>query len=103
MSGVNVLVVEDERIIALDLQERLLQLGYGVVGIADRADKVWQLVADYHPDLVLMDIQLRGNVSGIEIAAQLRSQVDLPIVFLTAYTDAATVKAALKIYPSPSD
>jgi signal transduction histidine kinase len=99
MNGVNILIVEDERIIALDLKERLLRLGYGVIGIASRAETVLQFITDGHPDLVLMDIRLRGEVSGIEIATQIRSHFDLPVVFLTAHADAATLEAALATHP----
>ena len=69
-----VLVVEDEALIALDLEARLERLGYHVVGTADEADEACELARRESPDLVLMDIRLRGERDGIDAATTLRSQ-----------------------------
>ncbi|MBW4580555.1 MAG: response regulator [Tildeniella nuda ZEHNDER 1965/U140] len=87
-----ILVVEDEPVIALDIQRQLLQLGYTVVAIADCAELALDAVDRWHPDLALMDIRLRGNRTGIETAAQIRQQNPIPIVFLTAHADRATIE-----------
>jgi CheY-like chemotaxis protein len=95
----SILIVEDERLIALDIKRRLLQLGYEVSAIADSADTALQAIAQSPPNLVLMDIHLRGEVDGIATARQIREQFNLPVVFLTAYADAATLKQAKTSQP----
>jgi signal transduction histidine kinase len=94
MLAVRVLVVEDESIVALDIQHRLCAMGYNVVGLALTGPEALELVERTAPDLVLMDIRLKGPLSGIETAEQLRSRRDLPIIYLTAYTDQATLERA---------
>lgn len=89
-----VVVVEDEGLIAADLEARLKTAGYIVPGTADSANKALQLIRRTSPDLVLMDIRLKGSVDGIEIADQVREQMDIPVVFLTAYEDRATLERA---------
>ncbi|MBW4692035.1 MAG: response regulator [Lyngbya sp. HA4199-MV5] len=94
-----ILVVEDEPIIALDIQRQLTQLGYTVVAVADCATLALEAVDRWHPDLALMDIRLRGDQNGIEAAAQIHQQHDVPIVFLTAHADAATVQQVKTVCP----
>lgn len=94
MSAVKVLVVEDESIVALDIQHRLRAMGYDVVGLALTGPEALELVERTSPDLVLMDIRLKGPLTGIETAEQLRSRRDLPVIYLTAYTDQATLERA---------
>jgi len=94
-----ILVVEDEPIIALDIQRQLTQLGYTVVAIADCATLALEAVDRWHPDLVLMDIRLQGDQNGIETAAQIQQQHELPIVFLTAYADADTIQQVKAAQP----
>ena len=89
-----VVVVEDEGLIAADLEARLKTAGYLVPGTADSASKALQLIRKASPDVVLMDIRLKGSVDGIEIADQVRAQMDIPVVFLTAYEDRATLERA---------
>lgn len=89
-----IVVVEDEGLIAADLEARLKTAGYVVPGTADSASKALQLIRKTSPDLVLMDIRLKGSVDGIEIADQVRGQLDIPVVFLTAYEDRATLERA---------
>jgi CheY-like chemotaxis protein len=82
--------VEDERIVARDLQAMLQQLGYSVPAIAvTGADAIAKATA-LRPDLVLMDIRLQGAIDGIETAATILMQFDVPVIYLTAFTDAAT-------------
>lgn len=93
------LIVEDERLIALDIKQRLVQLGYEVVAIANQADAALQAVTQHLPDLVLMDIHLQGAVDGIALAAKIQQQFNLPVIFLTAHADAATLTQAKATQP----
>jgi hypothetical protein len=93
------LVVEDEALIALDLERRLLRAGYDVVGIADNRDEAVELFREKQPDLVLMDIFIRGSVDGIETAKAMGELSDVPVVFLTAYADDDTVHRAAETSP----
>jgi CheY-like chemotaxis protein len=94
-----ILIVEDERLIALDIKQRLVQLGYEVVAIANRAQTALEKVAQDPPDLVLMDIRLKGAMDGISAAALMRSQFDLPVVFLTAHADESTLQQVKGVQP----
>lgn len=85
-----ILITEDELVIAADLQRRLVKLGYEVVGIAVSGDDALLQVEDRHPDLVLMDIMLQGEMDGIAAAAAIRSRKDIPLIFLTANSDQQT-------------
>ena len=87
MKKAKLLVVEDEAIIAKDLQWRLQDMGYYVpVIVASGEDAVKRVRAD-SVDLVLMDIMLQGAIDGIEAASQIHAEYDIPVVFLTAYAD----------------
>jgi signal transduction histidine kinase len=94
MAGEKIVVVEDERVVARDIEKRLLKLGYAVPAIASSADEALQKVAEHHPDLVLMDIQLWGEADGIEAAEAIRVNFDIPVIYLTAYADEATLQRA---------
>ncbi|TVQ24223.1 MAG: GGDEF domain-containing response regulator [Spirochaetaceae bacterium] len=94
MEHARILIVEDERIIALDLKEQLRRFGCEVVGIHPDAESAIAAVQDLHPDLVLMDIMIQGPVDGIEAARLLRDTTHVPVVFLTAYSDDATLERA---------
>lgn len=89
-----IMIVEDEHIVALDLEHQVEKLGHSVVGIAGNGRHAIQLALDTHPDLVLMDIRLHGDIDGIEAATEIRSVIPIPIVYLTAYTDAKTLERA---------
>jgi signal transduction histidine kinase len=89
-----VLIVEDESIVALDLQYRLESLGYQVVAIADSGEEAMEKTAELAPDLVLMDIQLTGEMDGMETAIQIRDRWNVPAIYITAYTDEETVARA---------
>jgi PAS domain S-box-containing protein len=94
-----VLVVEDEALIALDLEVRLERLGYRVVGTADEADAACELALREEPDVVLMDIRLRGERDGIDAAEMLRAHSGVPVVFLTSHADDATIAATERASP----
>jgi signal transduction histidine kinase len=94
MAGEAILIVEDERIVARDIEKRLKNLGYRVVGsVASGEDALVQAAATL-PDLILMDIQLKGQLDGIQTAEQIHSDLDVPVVFLTAYADDETIQRA---------
>jgi len=96
---VNIVIVEDEKIIALDLSNTLRKLGYNVAGIAVTGDEVFELIEKHNPNLIMMDILLEGGMSGID-AAEIRSQkYGLPVVYLTALTDEETLQKAKKTNP----
>ena len=88
------LVVEDEGIVAKDIQIRLRNLGYEVVAVASSGEGAIQKAAETHPDLVLMDIILKGEMDGIEAAEEIISRYDIPVVYLTAHTDEKTLQRA---------
>lgn len=93
-----VLVVEDERLVALDLRSALEQCGYSV-RTAATSEEALTSASEHHPDIVLMDIHLKGPVDGIETAMMLRSMMPVAIVYLTANTDSITLERALKTSP----
>ncbi|MFT3869401.1 MAG: ATP-binding protein [Nibricoccus sp.] len=93
-----ILITEDEYIVALDLKLRLNRLGFEVAGIAASGDDAILQNQTARPDLILMDIQLYGDMDGIEAARQIRSASDVPIIFLTANTDHASMERATSTY-----
>lgn len=94
MSKTNVLVVEDESIVAKDIQQSLTKLGYNVIGTAPTGEKALALVEEFRPDIVLMDIMLKGPMNGIEVAAEVKENFGIPVIFLTAYADEGTLTRA---------
>ena len=94
MSKINILVVEDESIVSKDIQYSLNKLGYNVVGAASSGDKALEIARTESPDLVLMDIMLKGTMNGIETAEIITAELAIPIVFLTAYADESTLSKA---------
>jgi PAS domain S-box-containing protein len=93
------LIVEDERIVARDLAQTLTDLGYAVVGTSATGDDAVAQAHDHQPDLVLMDIRLAGVKDGIQAAAEIRSERDIPIIFLTAHSDDDTLRRAKQTGP----
>ncbi len=87
MSKAKILIVEDDVLVAMDIERCLKKLGYSVSGIVNYAEKAIEKVEELKPDLVLMDIVLKGEMDGIEAAEIIRSRFDIPVVFLTAYAD----------------
>jgi diguanylate cyclase (GGDEF)-like protein/PAS domain S-box-containing protein len=94
-----ILIVEDERIIALDLGQRLRQIGYSVVGFAANAQQALAQAIAEKPDLVLMDIRIEGDVDGIAAAQALYAETRIPVIFLTAYADTETLERAQATLP----
>ncbi len=96
---IRLLVVEDEVIIAKDLEQHLRRWGYEVIGLAVSSDEALQMAVDLHPDLILMDIQLDGGLDGIETAALIYQHFDIPVLYLTAHSDEATLARAKTTRP----
>lgn len=94
-----ILVVEDERIVAKDLQQRLNRLGFQVPEIASSGDEAIRIAGALRPNLVVMDINLRGQVDGIEAARQIREKYRIPVLFLSAYGDEETIFRANHLEP----
>lgn len=94
MSKTNILIVEDESIVAKDIQHSLKKLGYTVVDICSNGEDAIRVAEELKPDLVLMDIMLKGDMSGIEAASQIREKYNIPIIYLTAYADESTLGKA---------
>lgn len=99
MANERILIVEDDAIIALDIQNSLEILGYSAIGVVPSGEEAVQKTADKRPDLVLMDIRLEGRMSGIEAAGRIRTQFDIPIVYLTANADSAALQSAKATEP----
>lgn len=94
MSKTNVLVIEDESIVSKDIQYSLKKLGYNVVGAAATGEKAVILAGELRPDIILMDIMLKGDITGIEASAEIKEKFHIPIIFLTAYADENTLAKA---------
>jgi len=94
MPKATILIVEDEAIVAEDLSQKLSRMGYEVSGITALGEEAVVLARDRRPDLVLMDIRLRGRMGGIEAAEIIRRECGLPVVYLTGQADSATLQQA---------
>jgi PAS domain S-box-containing protein len=89
-----IMVVEDESIVALQIQEGLIAAGYDVPAIASTGKDALKQAGETEPDLILMDITLKGDMDGIQTALSIRDMYDIPIIYLTAYSDDETVERA---------
>ena len=94
-----ILIVEDESIVALDIQNRLRRLGYMVPGFVASGEDAIVKTAEFQPDLVLMDIKLKGAMDGIEAAGQIKAKFGVPSIYLTAFADEATLQRAKETEP----
>jgi len=94
MTDTKILIVEDEVIVARNIEKRLISAGYKVAGIASSAKEAIELAASLKPDLVLMDIKLKGKMDGIDAAKAIRNSYRLPIIYLTSYADEETFQRA---------
>jgi CheY-like chemotaxis protein len=89
-----VLVVEDDNITVMELRDRLQSLGYAVSGVASYGKEAIEKAAEMRPDLVLMDIRLKGDMDGIEAAEEISARFDIPLVYLSALADQNTLQRA---------
>jgi chemotaxis response regulator CheB len=86
-----ILIVEDEGLVAANIQEQLEELSYGVSGIARSGEEAMRNAAEKRPDLILMDVRLAGSMTGIEAARNIWERLQIPVVFITAHADLATL------------
>lgn len=94
MSNTRILVVEDESIVAKDIQNTLIKLGYEVPAIASSAASAYEKLEEIKPDLVFLDIKLKGDEDGIHIAETIKEKYNIPVIFLTSYVDQDTLDRA---------
>ena len=99
MPRARVLIVEDERVVAEDVGRSLNKLGYSVVGIVSSGEEAVKKTEELGPDLVLMDIVLKGGMDGVEAAEEIRGRFRIPVVYVTAYADDETLKRAKETEP----
>ena len=99
MSKTQILIVEDDDIIARIISWRLTNLGYEVCGKATYGAEAMDLLVEAKPDLVLMDINIKGDMDGIETAGMIKKEFRLPVVFLTSHSDGQTLERAKAIQP----
>src|SRR6185503_3260654 len=94
MEKLNIFIVEDESIVAKDIQNSLTKLGYNVVGIANSGKDAIEKITQTNPDLVLMDIMIKGDLTGIDVSEKIKEKINVPVIFLTAYADEGTLAKA---------
>jgi len=99
MSGEKILLVEDDDVIAKVADWRLKNLGYTVCGRATNAAEAMELVVNAKPDIVLMDINIRGDVDGIETARMIKKGFNIPVVYVTSHSDGPTLERAKETRP----
>jgi DNA-binding NarL/FixJ family response regulator len=100
METSKILIVEDEVILAMDLDVTLSLMGYTVCGVAISGESALKLAEQYRPDVILIDIKLNGKLNGIETAVMLKKKHNTQIIFLTAHADEKTKNKAKKINPA---
>jgi CheY-like chemotaxis protein len=99
MAKAQILIVENDNIIVMELRDRLQSLGYAIVAVASYGEEAIDEAEKTHPDLVLMNIRLKGDIDGIEAAEEIRDRFDIPVVYLTALTDQDTLQRAKMTEP----
>jgi PAS domain S-box-containing protein len=99
MKKARILIVEDEAIVAEDLENLIIDFGYEMVGSVVSADDAIQQAIEHRPDLILMDIVLKGNKNGIDAANEIKDMLKIPIIFLTAYSDLKLIEEAKNTEP----
>ncbi|AKB74923.1 response regulator receiver [Methanosarcina lacustris Z-7289] len=100
MSEGRILIVEDEHIVAMGIKRMLKGLGYTVTGVASSGEDAISKAESTFPDLVLMDIMLKGELDGVEAAKEIIERFDVPVVYLTAYSDSNILERVKKTGPS---
>lgn len=99
MEKAKILIVEDESVVAMELETNLIRLGFEVTSIVNTGQKAIEQAKDKPPDIILMDIRIKGNIDGIETAEIIRSRFDIPVVFSTAYLDQERIERAKLTMP----
>ena len=96
----SIMVVEDEGVVSIDIRNMLKKAGYDVAAVAFQGEEAVQKAETSKPDLVLMDIGLKGEIDGIEAAREIRERFHIPVVFLTGFADENTMAKAKEVNPS---
>jgi len=99
MAEGRILIVEDEHIVAIGIKRMLKGLGYTVTGVASSGEDAISKAESTFPDLVLMDIMLKGELDGVEAAKEIKERFDVPVVYLTAYSDSNVLERVKKTGP----
>ncbi|KAF3886452.1 MULTISPECIES: hybrid sensor histidine kinase/response regulator [Nostocales] len=97
--NIKILIVEDEYILAINLQESLETLGYTVIDTVDSGEEAIEKATKLRPNLILMDIRLRGEMDGIQAAEQIWNHLQIPVIYLTGHSDKSTVERATLTFP----
>lgn len=97
--GITILLVEDEKIVASDIRRRLITLGYDIAGVCSRGEDAVECALSLNPDIILMDIHLKGEMDGVSAAQQIQRKKDIPVIYLTASSDDATIERAKTTEP----
>ena len=100
MDKVQVLIVEDEAIVSMDLRYKLESLGYCVPAAISSGEEAVEAASQLHPDVVLMDIRLSGEMDGVAAAEEIWRRFNIPVVYLTSYADQDTLERANTTVPS---
>lgn len=95
-----ILIVEDEVLIAMDLEQFLVKLGYTVVDIIHNSDHVFGAIEKQNPDLILLDINIKGSKNGIELGNLINEQHQIPFIYVTSYSDPRTIAEVKSTNPS---
>jgi len=99
MTKISILIVEDEAIVAKWIQKHLISVGYPVVGSVATGIEALELAGQNHPDIILLDIRLKGTMDGIEVAHTIRNRFRIPVIFMTAFADVTTIERANETDP----
>jgi two-component system, response regulator PdtaR len=97
--GPKILIVEDDAIIAMDMEQVLSRKGYKIIGRVDRGEKAIAAVEEKKPDIVLMDINIKGSINGIEVAKKLLDEIGVKVIYVTAYSDVTMKERAFETEP----
>jgi CheY-like chemotaxis protein len=96
----NIMIVEDEGVVSIDIRNMLKKAGYNIAAVAFQGDEAVTKAEQSGPDLILMDIGLKGEIDGIEAAKRILDRLHIPVVFLTGFADEVTMAKAQEVNPS---
>jgi len=99
VEDIKILVVEDENIIALNIKKKLKSFGYTVPAIVSTAEDAIKMTEITFPDLILMDVMLKGEMDGVQAIEEIRKKFDIPVIYLTAYSDDEVLERAKLTQP----
>jgi CheY-like chemotaxis protein len=99
VEDIKILVVEDENIIALNIKKKLKSFGYTVPAIVSTAEDAIKMTEITFPDLILMDVMLKGEMNGVQAIEEIRKKFDIPVIYLTAYSDDEVLERAKLTQP----